>query len=231
VSDRSRISIVEHSDHQATSVSSPKYRHGTQSTVTPRDARAVSRVSDDAEAAFDPMLFRQVLGHFCTGVTIVTAVQDTQPIGLTIQSFTSVSLVPPLVSICPAKSSSSWPRIKASGAFCVNILRDDQEVISRAFATKARDRFSNIDWRQAPGTGSPLLDGALAWVDCRFQAEHDAGDHVIAVGRVVGLGTLRQGWPLLFYQGGYGHFEATHAGCTSSVDSTCPLVLRDEGTR
>lgn len=171
------------------------------------DVQAVRDVPDDGEGIFGPARFRQVLGRFCTGVAVVTALQGDQPIGLTIQSLTSVSLVPPLVSICLAKSSSSWPRMKASGAFCVNILRDDQEAVSRAFAAKDGNRFSSIGWQRAPGTGSPLLDDVLAWVDCCIQAEHDAGDHVIAVGRVISLGDMSQGRPLLFYRGGYERFE------------------------
>ncbi len=167
---------------------------------------AKSNVSNGSEITFESTRFRQVLGHFCTGVAVVTALQRGQPIGLTVQSFASVSLVPPLVSFCPSKSSSSWPRIKASGAFCVNILKDAQEAVSRAFAAKDGDRFFNVSWRRTPETGSPLLEDALAWVDCRFQDQHDAGDHVIVVGRVVGLGAMEQGWPLLFYRGGYGHF-------------------------
>jgi 3-hydroxy-9,10-secoandrosta-1,3,5(10)-triene-9,17-dione monooxygenase reductase component len=96
--------------------------------------------------------------------------------------------------------------MKASGAFCVNILRDQQEAVSRTFSTKGGKRFENIGWQHAPGTGSPLLDDALAWVDCRIQAEHDAGDHVIAVGLVVGLGAIPQGRPLLYYRGSYVRF-------------------------
>ncbi len=179
----------------------------SQPVISGRHPPRASRDVPDDVGAFEPAHFRQVLGHFCTGVAVVTAMHGDQPIGLTIQSLTSVSLVPPLVSICPAKASSSWPRIKASGAFCINILREDQEAVSRAFAAKDGDRFSRVGWRCAPVTGSPLLDDVLAWVDCRTQAEHDAGDHVIALGRVVGLGVLHQGWPLLFYRGGYGRLD------------------------
>ncbi|MGH8908981.1 MAG: flavin reductase family protein [Egibacteraceae bacterium] len=155
----------------------------------------------------EPTRFRHVLGHFCTGVAVVTAFQGDRPIGFTVQSFTSVSLTPPLISICLATSSSSWPCMRASGAFCVNILRDDQEGVSRAFATKNGERFEGIGWQRTPKTGSPLLDDVLAWVDCRVAGEHNAGDHVIALGLVVGLGTRQQGWPLLFYRGGYKRFE------------------------
>lgn len=172
--------------------------------------RGVVRALGDGDGpatALGPAGFRYVLGHFCTGVAVVTALHRGQPVGMTIQSLTSVSLTPPLVSICPAKASASWPCIKSAGVFCVNILRDEQEVVSRVFAAKGGDRFEDVRWRRAPGTGSPLLDDVLAWIDCRIQAEHDAGDHVITVGRVLGLGARSRGRPLLFYRGGYGAFQ------------------------
>jgi 3-hydroxy-9,10-secoandrosta-1,3,5(10)-triene-9,17-dione monooxygenase reductase component len=157
----------------------------------------------ETTAAFDSALFRHVVGHFCTGVAVAASLHDDQPVGFTIQSFTSVSLHPPLILICAAKSSASWPSMRASGAFCVTILCDEQETVSRAFAAKGRARFTDIEWRRAPVTGSPVLNDALAWVDCRIRVEHDAGDHVIAIGQVVDLDARRHGQPLLFYQGGY----------------------------
>lgn len=168
-------------------------------------------MADDLEltgaSSFDGARFRQVLGHFCTGITVVTAMHEGEPVGFTAQSFTSLSLDPPLVLVCPAKSSSSWPRISASGGFCANILADDQEAVCRAFATRGADKFRGIGWTPAPGTGSPLLTGSLAWVDCRLEVEHDGGDHLIAVGRVVDVGVAADGRPLLFYRGGFGAFE------------------------
>lgn len=157
--------------------------------------------------SFDAARFRQVLGHFCTGITVVTATHEGEPVGFTAQSFSSLSLDPPLVLVCPAKSSSSWPRISAAGAFCANILAEDQEAVCRSFATRGADKFRGIGWTPAPGTGSPLLTGSLAWVDCRLEVEHDAGDHLIAVGRVLDMGVAAEGRPLLFYRGGYGGFE------------------------
>lgn len=156
---------------------------------------------------FDDARFRQVLGHFCTGIAVVTAMEGDQPVGFTAQSLTSVSLDPPLVSVCPAKSSTSWPRIRAVGAFCVSILADDQEVTCRAFAKPGPDKFAGVGWSPSPTTGSPLLDGALAWVDCRLETEYEAGDHLIALGRVLDLGVAEGKQPLLFYRGGYGRFE------------------------
>jgi 3-hydroxy-9,10-secoandrosta-1,3,5(10)-triene-9,17-dione monooxygenase reductase component len=151
--------------------------------------------------------YRQVLGHFATGVTVITAVNEGEPVGLAANSFSSVSLDPPLVLFSAAHSSSTWPHIDRAGAFCVNILGSDQEDVCRLFATKGADRFAQIGWRPAEVSGAPLLDGALAWLDCTIDARHEAGDHVIVVGLVHGLGVADRGSPLLFYRGGYGRFE------------------------
>lgn len=168
-------------------------------------------MQDDVEltaaASIDAARFRQVLGHFCSGVTIVTASEAGEPVGFTAQSFSSVSLDPPLVLVCPAKSSSSWPRMRVTGAFCINILAEDQEALCRSFATRGADKFAGVGWSPSSATGSPVLDGALAWIDCRLETEHDAGDHTIVVGRVVDLDVADGGRPLLFYRGGYGRFE------------------------
>ncbi len=154
---------------------------------------------------FDAATFRTVLGHFCTGITIVTASDQGAPVGLTCQSFASVSLDPPLVLFVPAKASQSWPHIRAAGHFCANVLADDQEDLGRRFAIKGADKFAGVGWR--PGiTGAPLLEGCLAVIECEMAAVHDAGDHDIAVGRVVDLGVASEASPLLFYRGGYGRF-------------------------
>jgi len=156
----------------------------------------------------DEASYRTVLGHFATGVTIITAMDGDTPTGLSANSFSSVSLDPPLVLFCAAKASSTWPKIQSAGVFTVNILNEHQEDVCRVFATKGADRFSRIGYRPASGTGSPILHDSLAYIDCRIEAEHDAGDHVIVVGRVLELGVLSDHGPLLFYRGGYGRFEA-----------------------
>jgi flavin reductase (DIM6/NTAB) family NADH-FMN oxidoreductase RutF len=155
----------------------------------------------------DSARFRQVLGHFVTGVTVITAVHDGSPVGLAVNSFTSISLEPPLVAFCAAKSSTTWPSIQAAGRFCVNILADDQEDVSRLFATRGADKFRGMGWRSAE-SGSPILSGVLAWIDCRTEVEHDAGDHLIVVGRVLDLDVARDQRPLVFFRGGYGRFES-----------------------
>jgi 3-hydroxy-9,10-secoandrosta-1,3,5(10)-triene-9,17-dione monooxygenase reductase component len=154
-----------------------------------------------------PEHFRAVLGHFCSGITVVTATDAHGPAGLTAQSFASLSLDPPLVLVCPAKNSTSWPRIEAAGSFCINVLSEDQEELCRGFAARGADKFAGVGYGPAPHTGAPLLAGALAWIDCNLETVYDGGDHIIAVGRVLDLGSRDSGRPLLFYRGGYGRFE------------------------
>jgi 3-hydroxy-9,10-secoandrosta-1,3,5(10)-triene-9,17-dione monooxygenase reductase component len=157
-------------------------------------------------STLDTGRFREVLGHFVTGVTIVTAMEEGEPVGFTCQAFTSLSLEPPLVALAPGKSSTSWPRIAAAGAFCVNILAEDQEALSRDFAVSGGDKFTGVGWH--PGAnGAPVLEGALAWVECAFVQSHDAGDHELVVGRVQDIGVNR-GRPLVYYRGGFGRFES-----------------------
>lgn len=154
----------------------------------------------------EPAAFRTVLGHFATGVAIITAVDGDEPVGMACNSFASVSLEPPLVLFCAAKSSTTWPRIQRAGAWAANFLGERDEAVCRLFAQKGADRFAQVVHR--PGSsGAPILDKSLAFVDCVTEAEHDAGDHVVVVGRVVSLGHRAEGKPLLFYRGGYGRFE------------------------
>ena len=153
-----------------------------------------------------PEHYRATLGHFCSGVTIVTAAAADGPAGMTCQSFCALSLEPPLILVCPGKSSSSWPRIESSGAFAVNVLAEDQEELCRTFAAKGADKFAGVGWTPGTFSGAPILAGALAWIECRLEQLHDAGDHLIAVGRVLDL-RAREGRPLLFFRGGYGRFD------------------------
>ncbi len=157
-------------------------------------------------AGVDEARFRQVLGHFATGVTVITGADDSGPLGLSVNSFTSVSLDPPLVAICVSRRSTTWPRIRVTGRFTANILGADQEVVARRFATVTEDRFEGVGWHPSPA-GSPVVEGALAWIDVTVEAEHDAGDHIMVIGRVTGLDVAREGPPLVFYRGGYGRFE------------------------
>lgn len=157
----------------------------------------------EAGTTADPATMRHVLGHFPTGVTIVTAQGALGPVGLSVNSFTSVSLTPPLVAFFPAHTSGSWPVIRAAGTFCVNILDADAEPLARRFATPGADRFRDATWQPAPHSGAPLLADALAWVDCTVEATMPTGDHDLVLGRVVALGSTDGRDPLLFHRGNY----------------------------
>ena len=139
-------------------------------------------------SSIDPRHFRNVLGHFPTGVTVVTGLDSSgQPLGITIGSFVSVSLDPPLVGFLPGTSSRSWPLIAGSGSFCVNILGAGQDELCWRFAKEPAEgeagKFSGVEWTAA-GSGSPILPGVIGWIDCDIDAVHDAGDHFFVVGRV-----------------------------------------------
>lgn len=155
----------------------------------------------------DPAWFREVLGQYPTGVCVVCGVSaDGAPTGLVVGSFTSVSLDPPLVAFFPDHASTSWPQIRPSGAFCVNVLAHDQHHLCRQFSARGGDKFAGVHWRASKGSGSPILERALAWVDCSLEAVHPTGDHDIVVGRVLGLDVGADAPPLLFHRGGYGRF-------------------------
>jgi flavin reductase (DIM6/NTAB) family NADH-FMN oxidoreductase RutF len=151
----------------------------------------------------DPRLMRDVLGHFASGITVVTAQGPDGPIGFTCQSFTSLSLEPPLVSFAPARTSTTWPRLRDIGRFCVNVLADDQDGLSGQFARSGTDKFAGVGWTPS-ANGSPVLEGVVAWIDCELYAEHDGGDHTIVVGRVLDLGATAERTPLVFHRGAYG---------------------------
>jgi 3-hydroxy-9,10-secoandrosta-1,3,5(10)-triene-9,17-dione monooxygenase reductase component len=146
--------------------------------------------------------FRRVLGRFATGVTIITAMDGDEPAGVAANSFTSVSLDPPLVLFCVGRTSSTWPRIERARKFAVNILGEHQEEVCRLFAAKGADRFGQVEWHLGAG-GSPVLDDCLAYLDCEFWAEYDGGDHIIVVGRVLDLGITDGPGPLVFFEGKY----------------------------
>src|SRR5215471_12329860 len=131
----------------------------------------------------DDRRFRDVFGHFATGVTIVTAMDGDEPVGMAANSFTSLSLDPPLVLFCVADSSSTWPRMRAAEKYAVNILGEEHEHVSRLFAQKGADRFGQTSWHVGV-SGAPVLDEAIAYIDCELEAEYPGGDHKIIVCRV-----------------------------------------------
>ncbi len=155
-----------------------------------------------------PEHYRTIIGHVPTAVVVVTAAGPNGPLGLAIGSFVSVSLDPLLVGFFPAKTSSSWPAIRDVARFCINVLADDQTSVSQTFATRGGDKFATIDWQ--PGlSGSPVVDGCVAWIDCELDTEIDTGDHVLVLGRVKALELARDAHALVFHRGDYTSTAAT----------------------
>lgn len=157
---------------------------------------------DGEEAQAKARLFRDVLGQYGSGVTVVTTISGGQPIGLTCQSFTSVSLDPPLVAFLPTKQSRAFSAIQRAGHFCVNFLSADQADVSNQMAGRSDDKFAGIGW-QPSASGSALLDGVIGYVDCTVHAVHEAGDHYIVIGKVVDLDVGVDADPLLYFRAGY----------------------------
>ncbi|MGW3468398.1 flavin reductase family protein [Saccharopolyspora sp. NPDC000995] len=169
---------------------------------TPIDATAAEQI--------DAARYRRVLGHFATGVVAITAIDPGTglPTGLAANSFTSVSIDPPLVAFCVAHTSSSWPRVRSAGRYCINVLAQNQEGVSRQFAVKGGDKFAGLSWHPSPHS-APVLADAAAWLDARPVAEHHAGDHLIVVSAIDHLeAPAADAAPLLFYKGQYGRFQA-----------------------
>lgn len=153
-------------------------------------------------STIDPARFRSVLGHFPSGITTVTGLTAHGPVGFTCQSFSALSLNPSLVLLLPGRNSTSWPAIAATGRFCVNVLAEDQEGLSAAFARSGTNKFEGVAWRPSP-LGCPVLNGVCAWIDCEIEATHTGGDHLIVVGSVADLGCDSTRNPLLFHRGRY----------------------------
>ena len=168
----------------------------------------------------DSRTFRNVLGQFCTGITIITTVHDDVAVGFACQSFAALSLEPPLVLFCPTKVSRSWRAIEASGKFCVNVLTEAQKPVSARFGSREPDKFAGIDWSASP-SGSPIIDGSLSYIDCTVASVHDGGDHYLVIGAVQSLSEVPmiKPRPLLFYRGDYTGIEP---------DKTTPAQWRDD---
>jgi flavin reductase (DIM6/NTAB) family NADH-FMN oxidoreductase RutF len=153
-------------------------------------------------AAPDTRAFREALGRFATGVAFVTAAPGGTPAGLIVNSVTSVSLEPPLIAFCPARSSLTWQRMRRTARFGVNVLARQHEDFAQRAAPAGADRFAGIAWEPGRG-GVPLLTDALAALECEIVAEHAAGDHWIVVGLVDGLRICQSDEPLIFFGGAF----------------------------
>ncbi|NAN54058.1 flavin reductase [Pseudomonas protegens] len=162
--------------------------------------------------AIEPMRFREALGHYASGITVITSQVDGEPLGFTCQSFYSVSMSPPLVSFSVMSSSASYPKIRQAGRFMVNILSGEQVRTSNQFASKGTDKWQGVQWQESP-LGNPIIAGSLHWLDCEIHAEHVAGDHLIVIGEVKAL-NLQQATaaqPLLYFKGQYCNLAAPGA--------------------
>jgi 3-hydroxy-9,10-secoandrosta-1,3,5(10)-triene-9,17-dione monooxygenase reductase component len=169
----------------------------------------VTAAAEDPEPV-DPRLMREVLGHFASGVTVVTADTAEGPIGFTCQSFSSLSLNPPLVVFAPARTSTTWPRLREIGRFCVNVLAEDQTRLSQTFALSGTDKFAGVPWTRSRH-GCPVLEDVVAWIDAELWAEYDGGDHTLVAARVLDLGADPDRRPLLFHRGAYGLLDVPRA--------------------
>ncbi|WP_160663375.1 flavin reductase family protein [Pseudarthrobacter sp. ATCC 49987] len=149
-----------------------------------------------------PQRLRHVLGHFATGLTVITAATSDGPAGFTCQSFSSLSLEPALVTFSPARTSSTWPLLRGAGKFTVNILAQEHQHLAAQFARSGTEKFAGADHAPSP-LGNPVLPEALAWVDCELHQEYDGGDHTIVVAAVRSLSARTDAEPLLFYRGNY----------------------------
>jgi flavin reductase (DIM6/NTAB) family NADH-FMN oxidoreductase RutF len=150
----------------------------------------------------DPAEFRQLLGRFTTGVTVITMyLPDGRPAGMTANSLASVSLKPPLVSVCIDHTAELYASLLAASGFVINVLEASQESLSRRFAAKHLDRFDGVGFHASPG-GHPVLDGVLAWMECTPHATFPGGDHTILVARILS-GATTEGAPLVYFRGSY----------------------------
>lgn len=163
--------------------------------------------AEEAVPSVGPDRFRAVLGHFPTGVVVVTGTAGGRPVGMTVGSFFSLSLQPPLVGFAVDHGSHTWPLLQASGTFCINVLAEHQAGLASWFAKRGVDRFGHVGWARSPG-GTPILDGAVAWMDCELYAVHSLGDHNLVAATVCRLDADESSTgPLLFYRRAYGGFR------------------------
>lgn len=150
-----------------------------------------------------PAAMRRSMGAFASGVTVVTALDDEEPVGFACQSFASLSLEPPLVLFCAGREGRSWARVRRAGMFCVNVLGEDQVDVCGRFGSRDGKRFEGLSWERS-SFGAPVLPGAVLRVHCVLETVHPGGDHDIAVGRVLGLELQAEGRPLVFHRGRFG---------------------------
>ena len=176
--------------------------------MTNTDSPTRQRRSPSGTTALDPRTFRDALGLYASGITVIAGHDGDEPLGFTCQSFYSVSTDPPLISFSVMVTSSTYPRIRETGKFSVNVLSKAQRPISNQFARSGIDKWAGIAWRMSDGQ-NPIIDGTLTWLDCEIIAEHQAGDHRIVIGQVLTIGPSDRliDEPLVYFRGNYRHLN------------------------
>ncbi|MDN4174077.1 flavin reductase family protein [Nocardioides sp. SOB77] len=182
---------------------------------------------DTAErTVIDPAHYREVMGHYPTGVAVVTGTVDGEPVGMVVGTFSSVSIDPPLVAFMPQVGSRTWDRLAGADALCVNVLAHDQLALCRTMAVSKPDKFDDVAWSPS-ATGAPVLADAVAHVHCRTASVMEAGDHWIVLCAVDAMEVTRPATPLLFFQGGYGGFSPTGMAARGDGDLIAAVRLGD----
>lgn len=179
--------------------------------------------TSNTETNFDPRNFRDVMGHYPTGVVVVTAIVDDEPIGMVVGTFSSVSLEPPLVSFMPMRTSGTYAKLREAESICISVFAHDQLQVCRTLASKDPEKFNKVEWSPAPN-GAPKIADAVAHIYGQISQEVEAGDHFITLVSVDDLAVTRPTTPLLFFQGGYGGFSTT--GLSAHVDESFISAMR-----
>ncbi|MFC6882503.1 MULTISPECIES: flavin reductase family protein [Actinomadura] len=190
-------------DHAETAEATEHGESAATGSAQARQATGAGRASASRTIPPSAPEFRRALGEFATGVTVITAADAEGPVGFACQSFASVSLDPPLVLFCAGHSGRSWPRIRAVGQFCVNVLGEHQDDLCRRFGSSNGEKFDGLAW-ETSRWGTPALPGVLLRVHAEVDAVHVAGDHDVVIGRVLELETETGPAPLVFFRGGFG---------------------------
>ena len=191
-----------------------------------RRGGSVARVETQTLTPIDPAHFREVMGHYPTGVAVVTGTVDGEPVGMVVGTFSSVSMDPPLVAFMPQVGSRTWERLAAAHELCINVLAHDQLELCRTMAVPRPDKFDGVAWRPS-AAGAPVLDDAVVHVHCRQESVVPAGDHWIVLCAVDSMEVTRPVTPLLFFQGGYGGFSPGGMSAKADADLITAVRLGD----
>lgn len=187
-------------------------------------------MSEDATPAIDAATFREVMGHYPTGVAVVTGFDGDEPVGMVVGTFSAVSLDPPLVSFMPTRGSGTYARLRNAPSYCINVLAHDQLELCRTMAAPRPDKFEGVAW-ETSAHGAPMLNDAVAHVHCVDDRVVEAGDHDIVLCRVLDMGVARPATPLLFFQGGYGGFNPRGMAAQGDAELIAAIRLAEVARR